>query len=349
MFFYISCQREPFKINGGNFMTNKAEFTIKDINFLSRSFQQSRVFLTAFELGVFTVLGDEEKTSDQIAEEIDTDIRATDRLLNALSLSGAVQKINGMFRNSDAARQYLVEGRPDYQAGMMHSVNLWNSWSNLTVSVKSGGAVNQNTVEERDEKWFKPFIAAMHNRAFAEAPSLVEEIDLTNVKKILDVGGGSGAYSMAFVRAGENILSTVFDLPNVIPMTEQYVREAGLEVKINTIPGDFNTDELPKGYDLVFLSAIIHMNSPEQNISLIRKAGSALNMGGMVVISDFIMDDNRVTPFFGAFFALNMLVNTKAGDTYTESEIKAWFEQAGITFIERIETPSTGLMIGRKM
>lgn len=328
---------------------NNAEFTLKDINFLSRSFQQSRIFLTAFELGIFTILGDADKRSEEISREINTDPRATDRLLNALCATGAVQKVNNRFRNSDAAKKYLVEGRPEYQAGMMHSVNLWDSWSNLTMSVKSGSAVNQDSVEERDEKWFKPFIAAMHNRAFAEAPSLIGEIDLTGVKKVLDVGGGSGAYSMAFAGAGADIRATVFDLPNVITLTEQYVKDAGLEAKVNTIPGDFNTDELPKGYDLVFLSAIIHMNSPEQNIRLIKKAGRALNKGGRVVISDFIMDDDRITPHFGAFFALNMLVNTKSGDTYTESEIKGWFEQAGITFVERKETPSTGIIIGRKV
>jgi SAM-dependent methyltransferase len=335
--------------NGGNFMMSNAEFTIKDINYLSRSFQQSRVFLTAFELGVFTVLGNADKTSEEIAKEINTDLRATDRLLNALCVTGAIQKENNRFRNSDAAKKYLVAGRPDYQAGMMHSVNLWNSWSNLTDSVKSGGAIKQSSIEERDEKWFKPFIAAMHNRAFAEAPSLIKEIDLTGVKKVLDVGGGSGAYSMEFARAGEQICASVFDLPKVITMTEQYIKGAGLEAKVNTIPGDFNTDEFPAGYDLVFLSAIIHMNSPEQNNSLIKKAGRALNKGGRVVISDFIMDDDRITPAFGAFFALNMLVNTKAGDTYTESEIKGWFNQAAIAFVERRETASTGLIIGQKI
>jgi hypothetical protein len=154
---------------------------------------------------------------------------------------------------------------------------------------------------------------------------------------------------MAFARAGENIRSTVFDLPNVIIMTKQYVTDAGLESKVNTIPGDFNTDELPTGYDLVFLSAIIHMNSPEQNITLIKKASRTLNKGGRVVISDFIMDDDRIAPAFGALFALNMLVNTKFGDTYTESEIKNWFNQAGIGFVERKETLSTGLIIGQKV
>ncbi len=330
-------------------MSNEKEFTIDDINFLSRSFQQSRVFLTAFELGIFTVLGEEEKTSGQVAEATGADPRAVDRLLNALCVTGAIKKKHGRFLNSDAAGQYLAEGKPGYQAGIMHSVNLWNSWTNLTESIKTGGSVKIDPVAERDDKWFKPFIAAMHNRAFMEAPSLVKQIDLAGVKKVLDVGGGSGAYSMAFVKAGDDIRSTVFDLPNVVKMTEDYVRKEGLEEKIDTVPGDYNKDEFPSGYDMAFLSAIIHINSPEQNIALIKRVSRALNAGGRIVISDFIMDDDRTSPAFGAFFALNMLVNTDSGDTYTGSEIKDWFNQAGIEFIERRETKSTGLIIGRKL
>ncbi len=329
-------------------MNKEARFSFNDINFLSRSFQQSRVFLTGFELGIFTVLGEEAKSSDQVADEIKADPRATNRLLNALCVTGAVKKKNRMFYNSNAAKQYLVAGKPEYQGGIMHSVNLWDSWSNLTESVKTGNSVKINPVTERDDKWFKPFIAAMHNRAFNEAPSLVEQIDLSGVKKVLDVGGGSGAYSMAFVKAGSDICSTVFDLPNVVVMTEKYVRNEGLEGKIDTIPGNYNSDELPSGYDLVFLSAIIHINSPEQNIELIKKSSRALNSGGRIVISDFIMDDDRIHPPFGAFFSLNMLVNTDSGDTYTESEVKGWLEQAGMTFVERKETRSTGLIIGIK-
>ena len=329
-------------------MSNENEFTIDDINFLSRSFQQSRVFLTAFELGIFTVLGEEEKSSNQVARETGADPRATDRLLNALCVTGAIKKKDNRFYNSGAAGQYLVKGKMGYQAGIMHSVNLWDSWTNLTESVKTGSGVKIDPVAERDDKWFKPFIAAMHNRAYLEAPSLVQQIDLTSVKKVLDVGGGSGAYSMAFVKAGDDIRSTVFDLPNVVKMTENYVREEGLEDKIDTAPGDYNKDELPSGYDMAFLSAIIHINSPEQNIALIKRVSRALNPSGRIVISDFIMDDDRTSPAFGAFFALNMLVNTDSGDTYTESEIKGWFARAGIEFIERKETKMTGLIIGRK-
>ena len=330
-------------------MSNEDNFTFNDINLLSRSFQQSRVFLSSVELGIFTVIGEGEKTSDQVASEIDADPRAADRLLNALCVTGALKKAEGKFRNSEAAKRYLVEGKPEYQAGLMHSVNLWDSWSDLTDAVKAGRSVKESPVAERDEKWFKPFIAAMHNRAFSEAPSLVSQIDLTGVKKVLDVGGGSGAYSMAFVKAGDTIHATVFDLPNVVSMTKDYVKEAGLEGKIDTSPGDYNKDEMPSGYDLAFLSAIIHINSPEENIALIKRVSRALNPGGRIVISDFIMDNDRINPPFGAFFALNMLVNTDSGDTYTESEVKGWYEQAGMIFVERKETQSTGLIIGRKV
>ena len=330
-------------------MNENEKFSFESIHVLSRAFQQSRVFLTAFELGIFTALGDEDKSSEEVAVETEADPRAVDRLLNALCVTGAVIKNNGMYRNSKPAAQFLVQGKPDYQAGMMHAVHLWDSWSRLTESVRNGGPIEQSHLDKRDSEWFEPFIAAMHNRAIKEAPGLVGQIDLSNVEKLLDVGGGSGAYSMAFVKASDRIIATIFDLPNVVKLTRKYIKEAGLEERIHTVPGDYNTDELGKGYDMAFLSAIIHSNSPDQNIALFKKVSSALNRGGRIVVSDFIMNDDRTSPAFGAFFSLNMLVNTGSGDTYTESEIKDWMEQAGMSFVERKETASTGLIIGRKI
>jgi predicted O-methyltransferase YrrM len=329
-------------------MSDNNAFSFESIHALSRGFQQSRVFLTAFELGIFTALGDGEKSSKEVAIEIAADPRAVDRLLNALCVTGAVMKSNDRFKNSDAAAQFLVKGKPDYQAGMMHAAHLWDSWSRLTEAVRQGGLTEQSPVDKRESEWFEPFIAAMHNRAVKEAPNLVGQIDLSKVEKLLDVGGGSGAYSMAFVKASENITATIFDLPNVVALTQKYIKEAGLEDRIHTVPGDYNSDELGSGYDMAFLSAIIHSNSPEQNIALFKKTAAALNQGGRIVVSDFVMNDDRTSPAFGAFFSLNMLVNTASGDTYTESEIKDWMKQAGFSFVEKKETRSTGLMIGRK-
>ena len=265
---------EPINNSGKN------EASVGRIHELSRAFQASRIFLSAYEMGVFSVLGDEQKTSADVAAAIGADHRGTDRLLNALCALGLLTKTADRYANVPVAAQYLVEGKPDYLAGLMHTVHLWESWSTLTRAVRNGGAVLKRPVFEGDPEWLKAFIAAMHGRAAEEAPFVVGKIDLTGVSRILDVGGGSGVFSMAFVRSQNNIVATVFDLPSVLPLTRKYVEQAGLSERITLVPGNYNEDELGTGFDLVFLSAIIHANSYEQNRELVKKIGRALNPGG---------------------------------------------------------------------
>jgi 2-polyprenyl-3-methyl-5-hydroxy-6-metoxy-1,4-benzoquinol methylase len=139
------------------------------------------------------------------------------------------------------------------------------------------------------------------------------------------------------------------DLPHVIPLTKKYVSKAGLLENFNFIEGDYLSKEFEKGYDLILLSAIIHINSYEQNKMLVKKCADALNENGMIIISDFIMNDDRTQPYHGALFSINMLVGTTSGDTYTEREMSEWFESAGITKIERKNTSfGSDLMIGIK-
>jgi 2-polyprenyl-3-methyl-5-hydroxy-6-metoxy-1,4-benzoquinol methylase len=331
-------------MNHGNEKSKGEGISHEGIMELSWAFQGSRILLSAFELDVFTVLGDEEKSSEEVADAIGADPRGTDRLLNALCALEVLSKSRGKFTNSPAAAQLLVKGKPGYQAGFMHAVHLWDSWSTMTNAVQNGGLINRSPVEDRDDTWFVAFIAAMHGRATKEAPGLVSRLDLASVSRVLDVGGGSGAFSMAFVRAKDGLKSTLFDLPNVVSLARGYIEKQRLSDRIDTVTGDYNQDELPIGYDLVFLSAIIHSNSPQQNQSLFNKVSRSLNPGGRIIVSDFIMNDDRISPAFGAFFALNMLVNTPEGDTYTEQEVKEWITTAGMSFVER----NDGLMIGQK-
>jgi ubiquinone/menaquinone biosynthesis C-methylase UbiE len=164
-------------------------------------------------------------------------------------------------------------------------------------------------------------------------------MNLREGMRVLDVGGGSGAFAVAFVRAVRGLTATVFDLPEVLPLTERYVSAEGLLERVALVAGDYTADELPAGYDLVFLSAIIHSNSAEENRALLRKCARSLTPRGALVVQDFIMDESRTDPPAGAFFALNMLVGTAAGDTYRESEIRHWMQEAGLTDIVKIETP----------
>ncbi len=334
---------EPFGTAAGQITSPE------EIQELAMAFQRSRVLLTAYELGIFSLLGAEGRSSPEVAAAVEADPRGVDRLLNACCAVGLLRKKEGRFFNTEAAARFLVEGEAGYMAGLGHVVNLWQTWSTLTAAVRKGGRAWGGDSPERGEEWTKNFIAAMHQRATQTAPQIVARLDLTGVKRVLDVGGGSGAYAAAFVRAGQGITATVFDLPGVIPLTKRYVAQVGLSKQIDFVPGDYETDELGRGFDLVFLSAIIHSNSPAQNQELIRKAARALNPGGQVVIQDFIVNEDRTAPAFGALFALNMLVGTEAGDTYTAAEVEEWLSHAGLSDLERrAGLGPTSLIIGRQ-
>ncbi len=316
---------------------------------LALSFQKSRILLTACELRVFTVLGKGKKLSMEVARAIGASERATDRLLNALCAMGLLKKRGILFSNTPTSSKFLGEDSPNFIRGLMHYVNMWDTWTDLTQAVRYGKSVSGRAISERGEKWLDAFIAAMHERAYKSASEVIKLLDLKKVSKVLDVGGGSGVYSMAFVRARKAITAAVFDLPNVVPLTKKYIKTEGLSDKINTVAGDYNVDEFGSGFDLVFLSAIIHINSPDKNQALILKASQGLNPGGQVVIQDFIMNEDRVRPDYGAIFALNMLVATEEGDTYTESEVRDWMRKAGLVNIIRKDTKfATTLIIGRK-
>ena len=294
----------------------------EDIRELANSFRESRVLLTAVELKIFTVLDKHMMTSDEVAKKINADSGATDRLMNALCSMGLLKKVHGKFYNSDLSSKYLVEGKPEFMGGLYHTNNLWDTWSNLTDSVIKGSSIisNQNKTEKDD--WVKSFIGAMHYRGVNQGKIIAMMIDLTNVKRMLDVGGGSAAFSMEFVKRNPAINAVVLDLPYVIPLTKKYVSEAGLNNKFNFLEGDYLTRDFEGSYDLILLSAIVHINNYEQNKMLIKKCADALNKNGMIIISDFVMNDDRTKPYHGTLFSLNMLVGTANGDTYTEGEIR---------------------------
>jgi len=312
------------------------------------AFMRSRIILTAFELGVFSALGETGGTTAQVAEAVGADQRAVNRLLNALGALGLVTKREGMFFNAPLAARCLIQGRPEYLAGLGHQLTLWDAWGTLTEAVRQGRFQPQAmTNTGRDD--VRGFIALMDHHARDLSPEVVGFLDLSWVERVLDLGGGSGAYAVAFLRAKEGIKVTVFDRPEVIPLTQEYLNREGLAGRVETMAGDFLKDEIGTGFDLALLSAIIHANSPEENRALLDRAAKALKPGGQVVVRDFIMDEERLAPETGAIFALNMLVNTPGGDTYTETEIRAWLDAAGLVNIERIVTGfGADLLIGRK-
>jgi SAM-dependent methyltransferase len=313
-------------------------WTPASIRELASGFQASRILLTGVELRVFSLIANQGLTSADVAACANSDPRATDRLLNALCAMGLLDKRQGRFWNTPDSRRYLDDSSPEYAAGLAHTAGMWRTWSGLTDAVREGKPALRQAINDRGDAWLEPFIAAMHYRAAQQAPRVADLLNLDGVARALDVGGGSGAFAMAFARRQPGLSAVVFDLPNVVPLTQKYIADAGLTPRVKTAVGDYLVDPLPGGFDLVFLSAVVHSNSPEQNAALIRSGAASLNPGGRIAIVDFVMDDDRVTPEGGAFFALNMLVATEHGDTFMEAEIRGWLTSAGLAPGPRVET-----------
>ena len=182
----------------------------------------------------------------------------------------------------------------------------------------------------------------MHVAARNLSDKIANTYDLSTFNKLLDIGGGSGAYTTAFLKRDPRLNAIIFDLEGVIPIAEEKIKDENLQDKVSLFPGDFYKDELPTGCDIALLSAIIHQNSSNQNYELYQKIFRVLDAGGTLLIRDHIMDDSRTKPPAGALFSLNMLVNTPAGDTYTFSDVKNALEMVGFLDVKLI-------MAGEKM
>ena len=319
----------------------------EQLDAMAQGFRQSRILFTAYELDLFTAIGEGAATSVEAAARIGADARATDRLMNALATMGLLGKAGGTFTNTPLGTRFLVRGAADFMSNLGHAAGLYGRWASLTEAVRSGGTVLEPVTGDAAER--EAFIEAMHRRAVKTADHLIAHIDLEGVGRVLDVGGGSGVYSMAFCRARDGLSAVVLDLPEVTPLTRAYVAEGGFAGRVDTVDGDYLECGFGGGFDLVFFSAIVHSNAPDENRLLMEKAFAALEPGGRIAVQDFVMDETRMEPAAGAVFALNMVVNTRAGDTFTEGEIAGWLTDAGCENIVRCDTgPVTAMMVGGK-
>jgi (2Fe-2S) ferredoxin/predicted O-methyltransferase YrrM len=311
-----------------------------------RGFIPSRCLLTALELDIFTAIG-EGANVDQIRKRIHANARAVSMLLNALVSLGLITKSGDDYRNTpESARFFVQDSKDNHRNGLLHSANIWHRWSTLTEAVRKGTRIP--TDGDVNPEWTRNFIAGMHRNAKDRAPLVVKALGTEGVHRILDLGGGSGAYSIAFAKASPDVQCEILDLPEVVPLTTEYVREAGVSAQVGLRPGDMLNDDFGSGYDIVMLNAICHMFSEEQNLHIFRRACHALAPNGRLVVQDFILNPDKTGPQQAALFSLNMLVGTEAGAVYSEPEYAAWMNAAGITDVRRVKLPGPSeLIVGR--
>jgi len=298
-----------------------------------------KTLYTAVDLEVFTKISEGKNTIEKISQDLNIEKRPAEMLLNACVALDLLIKEGKGYKNTPEANEFLVKGKPTYYGDMMLMSGLRDSLKNLKKAILTNSPIDAGGLAKRmeDQEQAKVFTKAMHNNAVGPAMVLSKKFDFSNYKKLLDLGGGSGAFSIILAKEYSNLKATVFDLPNVCSVAEEYIKKADAESKVNTVAGNFFKDEFPENHDVVLLSQIIHSWSVEENKTLLKKVYNYLPENGVVIINEFLLNKNKTGPLFPALFALNMLNGSEKGNAYTEKEIKDWLEEIGFKHLETIK------------
>jgi len=297
---------------------------------ITRGFQPACILAAAADLDLFDALGSGRPTVDQIARRLKCDKRGITVLLDALVALQILNKRGNRYSVPARVASVLTRAGSDSVLSMVqHQANCLRRWDQLARVIKTGMPARRVPSIRGEEGDTASFIGAMHDISSREAPRLVRAIQPMPFKRLLDVGGGSGTWTIAFLRANRSGKATIFDLPQVIPLAEMRLTTAGLRSRVNLVEGNFHTDQLPAGFDLAWISAIVHQNSRQQNRQLFGKVHRALDIGGRIAIRDVLMEKSRTAPVYGAMFAVNMLVGTERGGTFTFEELRADLMTAG--------------------
>ncbi len=315
----------------------------------SIAFTKSRVLLTAYDLEIFTVLGDTSKTAGEVAQIVNADRNSIARLMNALVSLELLEKHGERFTNTKSAFSLLVKGNPNYMANLKYMNYIWNHWNNLTEAVKTGKAVNTKSVKDFDGEELADYIAAEHWRATLQAPEIIKHCKLENVERVLDLGCGSGAIGMEILKKYPHIKLTLFDYPNVIELTKDYVEKKGYADKVKIIGGDMFTDDYDGIYDVVIISNVLRTYSLMKNLTVMRKVFDSLVRDGRVLIHEFLLNESRDNPEFSTLLSLHMLVSSDGGDALSETDAWLLLKESMFSNIEKIETDfGSYLMVGQK-
>jgi hypothetical protein len=303
-------------------------------------------------MDLFSPLSREQMSAEALARLLHADRRGLEMLLNALCAMELLGKEGQQFHATDFSATYLAKHSPDYMGHIiMHHHYLVEGWSKLDEAVQSGMPVRKRSSHDTDGRERESFLMGMYNLATQLAPRLAAELDLDGRRRLLDLAGGPGTYAIHFCLRHPELQAVVFDLPTTRPFAEETIARFGLTDRIGFLAGDAIDDPIGSGFDVVWISHLLHGEGPMTCQALVDKAAGALAKGGQVLIQEFILDDHRTAPLHPALFSLNMLLGTSAGKAYAQGELSGMLEKAGLEKVKRlpITLPNgAGIMVGVK-
>lgn len=326
---------------------SKRKWDQESILKLSGQYWAAFALHAAIELDIFTLLDEEGMTIDEIATELSLSKRGTKALVCALHALGFLEKEGEIYFDSREAVEYLSKNSPEYLGYMIkHHHYLSKYWINLPEAIKTGKPVRKR-IQKRSDKELEAFLMGMFNNASLIAPKVADLINLKEAKRLLDLGGGPGTYSIHFCLKYPNLKATIYDLPQTKKFAEKMILNYGLTERIEFKSFDYTKSSILEKFDVVWISHILHSEGEKVVQKIIKKSVKALNKNGQIYIHDFFLNEDGSSPLYPALFSLNMLIGTKEGKSYTIKEIQEILNKNGFVSIELInfEGPSQSRII----
>ena len=316
-------------------------------------FWPSKTVLSAVELELFTHLGDDSMTGEEIGERLDLHPRGIYDFLDTLVALRFLERdgdgSDGRYRNTAESAAFLDKRRPAYIGGILEMANarLYPFWGDLTEALRTGEP--QNEVKHTgkpmfDELYSDParleqFMGAMQGVSLGNFQALAEKFDFSKYKTLCDVGGATGQLCTIVATHHPHLQCTSYDLPVVVPIAERFIAAAGLSDRVTAASGDFFADPLPEA-DVITMGLILHDWNLDRKMHLIRAAYDALPEGGAFIVIENLIDDARRENAFGLMMSLNMLIEFGDAFDYTGSDFAGWCREVGFREVEIL--PLTG-------
>ncbi|WP_369199316.1 methyltransferase [Streptomyces sp. PU-14G] len=318
---------------------------------LSTGYWASKTLATAYELRLFARLsGTPGMTCREVAEHWEIDERPARMLLTGCASLGLLEKTGDRYRNSPLSEAYLVPGKPHHFGGLITMLDqrLYAAWGRLTEAVRANQPVTwdsdrvRSLFESQDPVVTDTFWESMHTLSSFTGEALSTAVDLGGARRLLDVGGGSGALAMALCRHWPGMKATVYDLPSVTGIATRHIEAAGMTGRVRTVDGDFFADaSLPEGHDVHTFSNVLHDWREADAALLLKKSFDALAPGGLLVIAGYFVNEEQTGPPLAALMGLAQLIETE-GRAYTASEYAGWAAEAGFVDPRTVSLQSVG-------
>jgi ubiquinone/menaquinone biosynthesis C-methylase UbiE len=310
---------------------------------MMQGFVPARAMMSAIQLGVFDALAEQAADAAAVARSCGASERGTRMLLDVMCAMGLLEKHQGCYALTDVAARCLVRSSPEYVGGLAESEHLWQSWGHLTDAIRNGEPVARVDQEEAATQFFPRLVKTLHVRNRPLAVRTAEHLQRVLERddaRVLDVACGSGVWGIAIAEMYPHVRVTAHDFPQMLEGLRAYLDRHQVTDRYDFLPGDLKTVDFGEGgFDAAILGNIVHSEGEASSRDLIARMHRALRPGGEIVIVDMVPDDDRTGPLFPLSFALNMLLHTSEGDTYTMGQYRTWLQAAGF---EKVHTVDIG-------